>query len=384
MSNLLIKEKNMKLVVSREQLLKPLQLIIGVIERRQTLPVLANVLIVVDQKGFSLSGTDLEVEISGRVNLSSCFELGEITVPARKLMDICRSLPDQSELTLVLDQHKLKLSSGRSRFTLSTLPANDFPASNNDGQQSEALSFSVATEDLRYLINRTAFAMAHQDVRYYLNGMLFELTTDHLRSVATDGHRLATCQVEAKIHQGFTEELSKVILPRKGVLELARLINETETDEVAVRLWANRIEAVIDHFTFGSKLIEGKFPDYGRVIPKNPTKRVVCDRAELRQALTRAAILSNEKYRGVRFELAANLLKILANNPEQEVAEEEVVVDYQGDNLEIGFNVSYLLDVLAAMGADKVHMGLTNADSSTLLQEETKQDSSYVIMPMRV
>ncbi len=367
----------MHFTIQREALLKPLQLVAGVVERRQTLPVLSNVLLVVEGQNLSLTGTDLEVELVGRVALEETGEPGEITVPARKLMDICKSLPSDALIDVRLDEQKLIVKAGRSRFTLSTLPANDFPTV-EEGPGS--LNFTLPQAKLRRLIERTSFAMAQQDVRYYLNGMLLEVSANVLRAVATDGHRLAMCSMAAGIEQA---DRHQVIVPRKGILELARLLTEQD-GEVAIVLGQHHIRATTGDFTFTSKLVDGKFPDYERVLPKGGDKLVVGDRQALREAFSRTAILSNEKYRGIRLLLASGTLKIQANNPEQEEAEEEVAVDYTGPGLEIGFNVSYLLDVLGVMTTDQVRLILSDSNSSALVQEAENDESAYVVMPMRL
>lgn len=367
----------MHFTIQREALLKPLQLVAGVVERRQTLPVLSNVLLVVEGQQLSLTGTDLEVELVGRVALEDSAEPGEITVPARKLMDICKSLPSDALIDIRVDEQKLVVKAGRSRFTLSTLPANDFPTV-EEGPGS--FTFNLIQSKLRRLIERTSFAMAQQDVRYYLNGMLIEVQTGVLRAVATDGHRLAMCAMEAAIEN---TEKHQVIVPRKGILELARLLTEQD-GEVAIVLGQHHIRATTGEFTFTSKLVDGKFPDYERVLPRGGDKLVIGDRQALREAFSRTSILSNEKYRGIRLQLASGQLKIQANNPEQEEAEEEVAVDYNGGSLEIGFNVSYLLDVLGVMTTEQVRLILSDANSSALVQEAGNDDSSYVVMPMRL
>ena len=367
----------MHFTIQREALLKPLQLVAGVVERRQTLPVLSNVLLVVEGQHLSLTGTDLEVELIGRVALEEKAEPGEITVPARKLMDICKSLPADALIDIRLEEQKVLIKAGRSRFTLSTLPANDFPTS-EEGQAS--LVINLPQTKVRRLIERTSFAMAQQDVRYYLNGMLLEVGANVLRAVATDGHRLAMCSLSAPIEQ---QEKHQIIVPRTGILELARLLTDQDA-EVAIVLGQHHIRATTSEFTFTSKLVDGKFPDYERVLPKGGDKLVVADRQTLREAFTRTAILSNEKYRGIRLQLESGLLKIQANNPEQEEAEEEVAVDYAGGNLEIGFNVSYLLDVMSVMVTDKVRLILSDSNSSALVQEFDNDESAYVVMPMRL
>ncbi|MGK0442131.1 MAG: DNA polymerase-3 subunit beta [Pseudohongiellaceae bacterium] len=368
----------MKFVISREALLKPLNLVAGVVERRQTLPILSNVMLELNGNQLSITGTDLEVELVGRVTLEKDAESGgEITVPARKLADICKSLPDGSDIEFSLDEQRVIVRSGRSRFTLSTLAASDFP---NVEESPGSLDFTVKQGDLKRLIDRTSFAMAQQDVRYYLNGMLWEVQNGQLRVVATDGHRLALCTLAADI---VTAENLQVILPRKGVIELARLLM-SESDDVRVVIGSNHIRATTEDFTFTSKLVDGKFPDYDRVLPKGSTKAVFGSRDELRQAFSRTSILSNEKYRGVRLLLSDGNLQIVANNPEQEEAEEIVSVDYQGESLEIGFNVSYLLDVMGVLTGEKVRFSLSDANSSALVEESEEGDSMYVVMPMRL
>ena len=368
----------MKFVISREALLKPLNLVAGVVERRQTLPILSNVMLVLEGQELSITGTDLEVELVGRVKLDQVpGEGGEITVPARKLADICKSLPEASEIEFSLKDQKVTVKSGRSRFTLSTLAASDFP-SVEEGPGGQEIN--VKQGDLKRLIDRTSFAMAQQDVRYYLNGMLWEVQSGQLRVVATDGHRLAICTLAADM---VCENNLQVILPRKGVIELARLLMD-ENEDVQLVIGTNHVRATTHDFIFTSKLVDGKFPDYERVLPKASTKAVFGEREELRHAFSRAAILSNEKYRGVRLQLSNGSIQILANNPEQEEAEEMVSVDYQGDSLEIGFNVSYLLDVLSVLSGDNVKISLSDANSSALLEEAEESDSIYVVMPMRL
>ena len=367
----------MKFTINREALLKPLQLVAGVVERRQTLPVLSNVLMVVEGEYLSLTGTDLEVELVGRVFLEEQAEAGEITVPARKLMDICKSLPENTMIEIYQDDQRVKLKAGRSRFTLSTLPANEFPSID---EEAGSMTFTIEQSRLRRLIDRTAFAMAQQDVRYYLNGMLLEVSQNCMRAVATDGHRLAMCAIDADISQA---EKHQVIVPRKGIMEMARLL--TEGDEVVhIILGANHIRAKTGEFTFTSKLVDGKFPDYDRVLPRGGDKIIIGDRQELRQAFQRASILSNEKYRGIRLILSEGLLKVMANNPEQEEAEEELSLAYNGDHIEVGFNVSYLLDVLSVISGESVKITLSDPNSSALLEESESGDSTYVVMPMRL
>ena len=291
----------MHFTISREALLPALQLVAGVVERRQTMAVLSNILLVLQGQELSLTGTDTEVELVGRVTLDQPGESGEITVPARKLMDICKSLPTDAQLNIELDDHRLVIKSGRSQFTLTTLPAADFPSVE---ESAGSLMLNIEQKKLRHLIERTSFAMAQQDVRYYLNGLLLEVRSGQLRAVATDGHRLAMCEVDTGVDRNDEHQ---IIVPRKGVLELARLMS-SDSEHVNLVFGSNHIRATTPNFTFTSKLVDGKFPDYERVLPQNSSKLVTANRLGLKDALTRASILSNEKYRGIRLDLENNLL----------------------------------------------------------------------------
>lgn len=368
----------MKFNVGRDLLLKPLQLVAGVVERRQTLPVLSNVLIEVRDGRLRLTGTDLEVEMVASLSLAEAAQDGEVTVPARKLLDIVKSLPAGSEIRFEKDGQKISLKCGRSRYSLATLPASEFP---NIEQGIGNQKIPVNVDTLKRLIDQTAFSMAQQDVRYYLNGMLLEVTGPRLRSVATDGHRLA--MADAEVSTGVEAKL-QVIVPRKGIQELSRLLTEDGDSQALLTLGGNHVRVEYGDLTFTSKLIDGKFPDYERVLPKNSDKTVLVQREEFRGALSRAAILSNEKYRGIRLVLAPDTLGIDANNPEQEEAHEELAVDYKGAALEIGFNVSYLLDVLNTLRGAQVKIALGDANSSALVSDAEAASSWYVVMPMRL
>ena len=365
----------MKFSLSREALLKPLQLVVGVVERRQTLPILSNVLLSLEGTKLSLTGTDLEVEIVGSTEVGVAAEAGEVTVSARKFLDICRSLPEDAQVDFSSSDGKAMLKSGRSKFTLATLPANEFP-SVDEGEKS--IGFAVRASMLKGLIEATSFAMAQQDVRYYLNGMLWELSTNKLRAVATDGHRMALCDGVCEVE---VQETITAILPRKGIMELSRLLGE---EEVQVSMGSNHIRITGADYCFTSKLVDGAYPDYDRVLPKGGDKLVTGDRAELKQAFGRTAILSNEKYRGVRILLSDGAIKMVANNPEQEEAEEEVTVNYVGDDLEIGFNVSYLLDVLNVLKGTDIRFTLSDSNSSALVEDAGEGSAVYVVMPMRL
>jgi DNA polymerase-3 subunit beta len=374
----------MKFKIGRETLLRPLQLVSSVVERRQTLPVLGNLLVQVSEDSLTLTGTDLEVELVGRVPLDAVEVPGEVTIPARKWLDICRALPEGAELTITGEDQRVRVQSGRSRFQLATLPASDFPSVEDSD---EDLSFTLRRIDLKHLIDRTGFSMAQQDVRYFLNGMLFEVSSEHVRTVATDGHRLAMCTLPFAGLEGSaapaTDAVRQVIVPRKGVIDLSRLLADDDAP-ITVRIGGSHLRAQVDDFVFTTKLVDGKFPDYQKVIPQGHEREFVGDRDSLRQAFSRAAILSNEKYRGVRLVLEDGNLLVQANNPDQEEAEETVAVEYGGPPLEIGFNVSYLNDVLNVLDSDSMHMSLRDPNSSAILREGPDADALYVIMPMRL
>ena len=365
----------MKLTASREDILTPLQSVIGVVERRQTMPVLANVLLSARDDKLSITGTDLEVELVATSSVSVQMA-GDVTVPGRKLLDIFKALPEKTSVTLTTEGDRVSLKGGRSRFTLSTLPAAEFPLVDEINAQQ---TLTVSQGEFRRLIDKTHFSMAQQDVRYYLNGMLLETEGKSLRAVATDGHRLALCETELETRAKIAQQ---VIVPRKGVLELQRILGTDGNLELAVG--TNHVRAQVGNIRFTSKLIDGRFPEYGRVIPANPTKTIEADKDVLRSALQRTAILSNEKYRGIRLMLKSNVLTLQAHNPEQEEAEDQIEVAFDGDELEVGFNVNYLLDALAAIDGDKVEIGLTDANSSCLIRQPGTTNARYVVMPMRL
>lgn len=365
----------MKFSASRENILKPLQAVIGVVERRQTMPILSNVLLSLHGKKLSVTGTDLEVELVADIEVDGQTS-GDVTVPGRKLHDICRALPEESKVEVSLSGERLTLKAGRSRFTLSTLKAGDFPSIEDIAAQH---TLEVSQADLQGLVTRTQFSMAQQDVRYYLNGLLLETVGKTLRAVATDGHRLALSEIELD-HKVTKDE--QVIVPRKGVLELNRLLETA--GELQIMLGPSHIRVERPGIRLTSKLIDGRFPEYQRVIPKAPTYVVRANRALLRDALQRTAILSNEKYRGVRLELAEDSMIMQANNPEQEEAVETLEVAYKGTQMEIAFNVNYLLDALAAIQTSDVDIGVTDSNASCLIVAPGDERTKYVVMPMRL
>lgn len=362
----------------RDTLLLPLQSVSGIVERRHTLPILSNVLLEKRDDTLTLVATDIEIQIttSGR-NVGGEGD-GAVTVAARKLQDILRSLPDTAQVTLDLEEKRLLVKAGKSRFTLQTLPADDFPRM-AIAEEGEHKTLKVTQKEFRTLIGKTQYAMAAQDVRYYLNGLMLMVDGPELRSVATDGHRLAynSMAISADL------ERQEMILPRKTVLELNRLLSDVD-DPLEITLGANQIRFAFGDVVLVSKLIDGKFPDYERVIPGSLAHHMTVNRQALHSAMSRAAILTNDKFHGVRVILGENTLKIAAANAEQEEAEEEIEVQYAGDPLDIGFNVTYLLDVLNNLADDTVVWSFNDANSSALITMPDNDRFKYVVMPMRI
>ena len=362
--------------IKRDNLLSPLQALSGVVDRRQTLPILSNLLFNIKPESFSITATDMEVELV--VDVAA--ELGQstrLTLPAKKLLDICRLSPDGAVLEFDVKENKTLIKCGKSRFTLATLPAQEFPVIDITD---ETADFEIDQEKLTKLLANTEFAMAQQDVRYYLNGLLLEIANDTLVAVATDGHRLAFDETKIKTK---IDQPKQIIVPRKGVTELIRLLQTTK-ETTSIRISKNHIQAKTGHLAFTSKLIDGKFPDYQKVIPEPSEAIVVADREALKNSLERVSILSNEKYRGVRIAFASNTLSITAHNPEKEEADEELGVDYQGEEMEIGFNVLYLIEALKTIKTEKVKLSVQNPNSSCLITPEKDFQCQYVVMPMKL
>ena len=364
--------------INRETLLKPLQAVSGIIERRHTLPILSNVLLSRTEEKIEFVATDIEIEISSSTAVSGQGEAKTTTVGARKLLDILRALPEGSDVAVTLQDKRLQIRAGKSRFNLQTLSPEDFPRlAPADGQ---SVDFKVPQALLKDLIGLVQYAMAQQDIRYYLNGLLMVVENGHLHLVATDGHRLAFASRALEVQNLPKQE---VILPRKTILELSKLLSDSDSP-VSVQLSASQARFTFGDVVLVSKLIDGKFPDYGRVIPQKQPKQLLLNRVLLLQALQRAAILTSDKFRGVRWVLSDGTLKIICSNTEQEEAQEEIDVDYKGDSLDIGFNVSYLLDVLNNLETNEVSCGLGDANSSALITLPGKEDFKYVVMPMRI
>tara|TARA_B100000676_G_scaffold163704_1_gene160969 strand:+ start:1898 stop:2995 length:1098 start_codon:yes stop_codon:yes gene_type:complete len=363
----------MKFAINRDAFLGPLQLVSSVVERRQTIPVLSNLLVVAGEDGLSLTGTDQEVELSARVTHVEVSEPGDVTVPARKLVDICRSLPADAEVTVEQSKDKIHLRCGRFKSQLATLPVGDFPKV--PAEESEQVSVTIGAEQLKQCLAKTSFAMAQQDVRYFFNGLLIDLGEGGLTAVATNGQRLAVTTSDGP----GSLAPAQFIVPRKAVGELSRMVSD---GDIRLGFSTNHVSVESGSSTLVSKLIDGTFPDYRRAIPEAADKLVTCNRHELREALSRTSILSNEMYRNVRLQLATGEIRISANNPMQEEAEEVVSVEYEGPELEIGFNVSYLLDALSALAGDVATLAFLDANTATVIRDPEDEASVFVVSPM--
>jgi DNA polymerase-3 subunit beta len=361
----------------RDTLLAPLQSVSGIVERRHTLPILSNVLLEKKGERLTLLATDIEIQITTVTDGAVGDGDGAVTVGARKLQEILRSLPDTAEISLLLEDKRLQVRAGKSRFSLQTLPADDFPRMTLT--EGDTRSFQITQKAFRQLIGKTQYSMAAQDVRYYLNGLLLLVDGKELRAVATDGHRLAYASVPIDTELPRQE----LILPRKTVLELNRLLVDNE-EPLNITLASNQVRFAFGSVVLVSKLIDGKFPDYERVVPASLRNHMTVSRQTLMQAMQRAAILTNEKFRGIRVVLADNSLKLIAANAEQEEAQEEIEVDYTGEPIDVGFNVGYLLDVLNNVHTEEVQWSFNDANSSALVTVPGNDRFKYVIMPMRI
>ncbi len=367
----------MHIVAQRESLLRPLQAVSGVVEKKQTLPILSNVLLTTKNNQLLLVGTDLEIELIGFVPLLTLTAEGSTTVSARKLFDICRALPEGSDISLIVEKNNLVVRAADSSFRLNTLPSQDFP-SLEEGDC--PVKFTIKQNQLKNLFAKTYFAMGQQDVRHYLNGAFLDIGKQAIKCVAADGHRLALTTIHSE-SVGLAE--AKIILPRKSVLELIRLLNSDSDRDASISTGNGRFQVVTDDYIFTTKLINAQYPDYHRLIPAGSTV-AVADRDAVKQALTRTSILSNEKFRGVRFQLEPTTLHISANNSDQEHAEEALPLTYNGNKMEIGFNVAYLLDVVSSITSKSILCAFTDPNNGVLIKPEEDDDSLYVVMPMRL
>lgn len=382
----------MRLKIAKESLLNVLSHVVGAVERRHTLNILSNVKVQVSQNALAITGSDLEVELVASTNLieGACLQAGETTVPARKLMDICKSLPSAALIDIqITEDQRCILKSGNSRFVLGTLPAEDYPLLNTENTQGTQVA--VTQRELKRLFEKTAFAMAVQDVRFYLTGTLLEIDENQLRAVTTDGHRLALCETLASSN---TQQLIQAIVPRKAVGELQRLLS-IEDEQLSLLIGRELLNVTINTpsrdkeqgpitVRFTTKLIDGKFPDYRRVIPRGGDKNVMIAHDVFKQSLQRVSILSNEKLRGVFLNFSTDTLQLRANNPEQDEAIEDLAIQYNDAPLEMSFNAQYLLDVLSVLDGDDVSMTMTEANQSVLVHDPAYTDQTYVVMPMRV
>ncbi|MFI4940366.1 MAG: DNA polymerase III subunit beta [Burkholderiales bacterium] len=361
----------------RDTLLRPLQIVSGIVERRHTLPILANILIRKNGEQVSFLSTDIEVQITTHAEVGSGKEVAATTVAARKLLDILRSLPEAGEVSLSLSNKRMTVQSGKSRFAVQTLGAEEFPTVAEATHYNATVVLSQKT--LKHLFNMVHFAMAQQDIRYYLNGLLLVVDGKNVIAVATDGHRLAYCQVA--VEQEF--ERHDVIIPRKTITELQRLLDDND-NPVEIRIATNQIKLSFADIELISKLVEGKFPDYTRVVPKGYKNNFTVGREQLLHSLTRAAIMTSDKFKGVRCVVSPGSMKISSTNADQEEAVEELEIDYSGDSVDIGFNVTYLLDVLNNLKCDSINIALGDANSSALITIPNNTDFKYVVMPMRI
>ncbi|MES2934812.1 MAG: DNA polymerase III subunit beta [Pseudomonadota bacterium] len=361
----------------RDTLLRPLQIVSGIVERRHTLPILANILIRKDGEKVSFLSTDIEVQITTHAQIGAGSDVVATTVAARKLLDILRALPDSGDVSMTLLNKRLTVQTGKSRFALQTLAAEEFPTV----AQAEHYHTKVTLPQkmLKHLFNMVHFSMAQQDIRYYLNGLLLVVDGKNVIAVATDGHRLAFCQVETE--QEFARQ--EVIIPRKTILELQRLLDEND-DPVDLEIAANQVKLTFADIELISKLVEGKFPDYNRVVPKGYKNNFTIGRDELLRSLQRAAIMTSDKFKGVRVIVTPGSMKISSTNADQEEAVEELEIDYGGDSVDIGFNVTYLLDVLNNLKCDQINIALGDSNSSALISIPDNTDFKYVVMPMRI
>ncbi len=367
----------MKFIINRELLLVPLQQIVSVIEKRQTMAILANVLLKLENNRLTLTGTDLEIQIIVKIALENDIE-GNITVPARKLLDICRLLPASADIKFDLQNDKLKIQSGRSRFSVSTLPADEYPKFEMTEMDCQ---FSMKAGQLKKALDKTSFCMANQDIRYYLNGLMLNIFNRQLKLVASDGHRLAIYEDVIEQETGIE---SRIIIPRKGVLELARLLDNDEEQDIKIEFSRNNIRVFIENLIFSAKLVDSKYPDFSKVFEQSFNSPIHVQKQLLKEALTRVAILSNEKFRGVEFIVENDNLKISTNNPEHEEADEELTVEYRGDPLSIAFNSQYILDAVSNLDSELAVLTVAENLSSCFIEESSEQNYKFIVMPMRL
>ena len=367
----------MDIYITKEEVVKSLNQTLGVVEKRQTLPILSNVLFEVDESSLKLTATDLESEISTTSTISNFKSGGKTTAPARKLSDLCRLLPDMTEIHFFLDGDNLRIETESGKYNLSTLPSEDFPVFEIEETQSQ---INISSQNLKTLISKTAFAMGNQDWRHYLNGLFLLIDDKSISTVATDAHRLALA------HSSLNEAVSETtngIVPRKSINEIGKLVGEG-SENVLIKLGQTSIAVNVSGTTFVSKLIEGKFPDYEQVIPSGESSLLVVDRKNFSESLSRVSVLSSEKYKGVRILTKENSLNISANNPEKEQGEENVECEYQGEEIDIAFNVNYLQEILSTLDSEKIEINFFGSEKSCLITDPNSSDLKYVVMPLLI
>lgn len=365
------------LTLSKDQLLTPLLMVSGAVDKKQSLAILSNILLCVSDSAISLTATDLEMEITARVPCHSNQPTGKITIPAKKFIDIIRSLDDASEPTISFKSGTVVIKSGRSQFKLATLPAEDFPSSEDEVSEVE---FSLPRADLIHLFQSTHFAMSQQDVRVFLNGLLLELDSQMITSVATDGHRMAVC----KLACSHLSSHHRFLIPKKGVQEILRLLNTVSDETISISAGKSYFKLSTDEYSFQSRLIEARFPPYSKAIPRNQDKFVLLDRDLFKRALSRIVILAHEKSRAVLLQMQSGSLTLIANNQEQEEAMESIEAHTDGEDLKIGINASYLLDVLNYLPEGLVRLSMSNTDSSIMIESVQDEHYQYIIMPMKL
>ena len=367
----------MDFYISKEEVVKSLNLTLGVVEKRQTLPILSNVLFEVDESSLKLTATDLESEISTTSTISNYKSGGKTTAPARKLSDLCRLLPDMTEIHFFLDGDNLKIETESGKYNLSTLPSEDFPVFEIEETQSQ---INISSQNLKTLISKTAFAMGNQDWRHYLNGLFLLIDDKTITTVATDAHRLALAT--SSLNEAASDSTNGIV-PRKSINEIGKLVGDG-SENVVIKLGQTSIAANVSGTTFVSKLIEGKFPDYEQVIPSGESSLLVIDRKNFSESLSRVSVLSSEKYKGVRILTKENSLNISANNPEKEQGEENVVCEYQGEEIDIAFNVNYLQEILSTLDSEKIEINFFGSEKSCLITDPNSENLKYVVMPLLI
>lgn len=367
----------MYFIIKRENLLIPLQQIASVIEKRQTMPVLSNVLVVVNENSIVLTGTDLEIQLIAKIHLDSS-EPGEITVPARKFLDIVRLLPNEAEIKIELKEDKVKVTSGRSRFSLSTLAADNYPEFSEAELENQ---FVINAGQFKKALDKTVFCMANQDIRYYLNGLLLHISNSKLKLVASDGHRLSIYEDNIGSATGYE---SRIIVPRKGVLELSRLLENDEEAELNIQFSASNIRIYIKDLIFSAKLVDSKYPDFSKVFDQPFFNQIHIQRQLLKDALTRVSILANEKFKGITFDISDDLLRLSSHNPEHDEATEELIIEYHGEPLSIAFNSQYVLDAVSNLDSELAVLTIASNASSCFIEEPEQQLYKFIVMPMRL